>query len=525
MTHMKSTKKLLALLLSAILLLSLLPAAFATEVQPGAGDGNTTGGQTPTTDNDNYSLTITDTENNREYELYQVFKGALHIDEHGNKILSDVVYGASWSDKNEGTPVDDTVLQGYENGTAEDNIDKFLAHKGNPITTVKATGTTAMFEGLPAGYYVVLEAGNVTGYAAKSKHIIQVVGDTSVAAKMEVPTSYKKVKDTNDTTGDTTGWQDSADYDIGDNVPFQLTATVAKNILDFKGPYALTFHDKESAGLTFNPDSVVVKIDGNTVTTGYTVDTEGIDDDCTFHVKFDDLKAYNKEGETAVVTKNSVITVEYTSKLNENAKIGSEGNPNEMHITFSNNPNSTGPEENGETPKDKVIVFTYQLQVLKYNGTDAAEQSLPLEGAVFTLYKKNPAGGYDLVKTITPEKAEDTGYGVKFAYNFVGVDDGEYKLEETKAPAGFNTADPIYFTISATHQENADNPQLIEVKGTDPITNTTDHKLHVAVHNYRGNTLPSTGGMGTTVFYVLGSILAVGAAILLVSKKRMNGAR
>lgn len=520
---MKSTKKLLALLLSAILLLSLLPAAFATEVDTDAGaSGDTPAEQNPPTDNPTYSLTITATENNREYELYQVFKGTLHTEENGDKILSDVVYGASWNNHAVGTPVDDTVLQGYVEDTAEDNIDKFLAYKGNPIKNVKATGTTAMFENLPAGYYVVLEAGNVTGYAAKSKHIIQVVGNTEVAAKMEVPTSQKKVMDTNDSTGATTGWQDSADYDIGDKVPFQLTATVAKNIQDFKGPYALTFHDTQSEGLTFNPNSVVVKIDGNTVTTGYTVVTQGIDDNCTFHVKFDDLRAYKEQD--IHVHGGSVVTVEYTSTLNEHAEIGAAGNPNDMHITFSNNPNSTDPEENGETPNDRVIVFTYQLQVLKYNGTDAGPNELPMEGAEFTLYKKNPAGGYDLVKTITPEKAEDIGYGVRFAYNFVGVDDGDYKLEETKAPAGFNTADPIYFTISAEHQENADNPHLIELKGTDPIR-TAGSQLNMAVHNYRGNTLPSTGGMGTTVFYVLGSILAVGAAILLVSKKRMNGAR
>lgn len=510
---MKSTKKLLALLLSAILLLSLLPAAFATAPEAPVE---------PT-----YSLTIKHTLDGRQYELYQIFRGALHTDEHGNKILSDVVYGASWANQTEGAPVPENILNEYVAGDGKANIDKFLPNKKDTaFRTVKAVGTgvtSATFENLPAGYYFVQEVGELTGQNAKSEHIIQVVGNTEVAAKMDVPTSQKKVMDTNDSTGATTGWQDSADYDIGDKVPFQLTATVAKNIQDFKGPYALTFHDTQSAGLTFNPDSVVVKIDGQTVTSGYTVVTQGIDDNCTFHVKFDDLRAYKEQ--SIHVHGGSVVTVEYTSTLNEHAQIGAAGNPNDMHITFSNNPNSTDPDEDGETPNDRVIVFTYQLQVLKYNGTDAGPNEIPMEGAEFTLYKKNPAGGYDLVKTITPEKAEDIGYGVKFAYNFVGVDDGVYKLEETKAPAGFNTADPIYFTISATHQENADNPQLIEVKGTDPITNTTDHKLHVAVHNYRGNTLPSTGGMGTTVFYVLGSILAVGAAILLVSKKRMNGAR
>ena len=529
---MKSTKKLLALLLSAILLLSLLPAAFATGADTDAGAaGNTPAEVNPSTDNNNYSLTITNTENNREYELYQVFKGTLHI-EGNTKILSDVVYGASWTNHALGDPVDDTTLQDYEDGTGKENIDKFLDQKGNFLKKVKATGTTAMFEGLPAGYYVVLEVGEVTGYAAKSEHIIQVVGDTSIAAKMDVPTSQKKVKDTNDSTGATTGWQDSADYDIGDNVPFQLTATLPENILRFKGPYALTFHDEQSEGLTFNSESVRVYL--NTVSDAdlipssyYEVKTTGFADKCTFEIHFDNLK------DITGVTATSQIIVEYTSRLNEKAKIGSEGNPNEMHITFSNNPNSTGPdpEENGKTPNDKVIVFTYRFDVFKLDGTqaDAGEQA-PLPGATFTLYKKVNNAYTKEIGTIESKNADHDGT----VFRFTGLDDGDYKLVEVKAPDGYNTAEDVYFTITANHEVESDNPQLTDLgckyrigeDGTDKDLSSLDKaSMLINVLNYRGNTLPSTGGMGTTVFYVLGSILAVGAAILLVSKKRMNGAR
>lgn len=531
---MKSTKKLLALLLSAILLLSLLPAAFATGVDTDAGaSGDTPAEQNPATDTQKFHLTITNTYPKHVFELYQVFTGTLHTDttqtdngETTTRYLSDIAFGTAWTNT---TGKDISTIVDKFKTSADNNWNVLVAENGATpklyaTKTCAENASTVTFDNLDAGYYIAREVtpSDVMGNVTYSSVIVQVVENVNVASKHGTATSQKKVKDTNDSTGETTGWQDSADYDIGDDVPFQLTATVAKNIQDFKGPYALTFHDTESEGLTFNPDSVVVKIDGQTVTSGYTVVTQGIDDNCTFHVKFDDLRAYKEQ--SIHVHGGSVVTVEYTSTLNERAQIGAAGNPNDMHITFSNNPNSTDPEENGETPNDRVIVFTYQLQVLKYNGTDGEPNALPMEGAEFTLYKKNPAGGYDLVKTITPEKAEDIGYGVKFAYNFVGVDDGVYKLEETKAPAGFNTADPIEFTISATHQENADDPQLIELKGTDPIR-TAGSQLNMAVHNYRGNTLPSTGGMGTTVFYVLGSILAVGAAILLVSKKRMNGAR
>lgn len=532
---MKTTKKLLALLLSALLLLSLLPAAFATGVDTDAdASGDTPAEVNPSTDNNNYSLTITATENNREYELYQVFKGTLHI-EGNTKILSDVVYGASWADHVLGDPVDDTTLQDYENGTGKENIDKFLDHKGNFLKKVKATGTTAMFEGLPAGYYVVLEVGEVTGYAAKSEHIIQVVGDTSIAAKMDVPTSQKKVKDTNDSTGETTGWQDSADYDIGDNVPFQLTATLPENILRFKGPYALTFHDEQSEGLTFNSDSVKVYL--NTVSDAdlipssyYKVKTTDLSDTkCTFEIHFDNLK------DITGVTPGSKIIVEYTSTLNGQAEIGSKGNPNEMYIKFSNNPNSDEPEENGKTPVDKVIVFTYRFDVFKLDGTqaDAGEQA-PLPGATFTLYKKVNNAYTKEIGTIESKNAEHGGT----IFRFTGLDDGDYKLMEVKAPDGYNTAEDVYFTITASHEVESDNPQLINLgckyrsgqtgtanEITGSVSGLNDGSVLINVLNYRGNTLPSTGGMGTTVFYVLGSILAVGAAILLVSKKRMNGAR
>ena len=508
---MKSTKKLLALLLSAILLLSLLPAAFATE--PEAQAAATT-----------YSLTITGTQNGRQYDLYQVFTGSLH-DENGNKILSDVVYGKSWRDQTiVGTPVPENVLNAYVKGDGKANIDDFLPHKSDTsFANTTAIDDKATFEDLPAGYYVVLEVGKVTGHAAKSECIIQVVGNTSVAAKMKVPTSQKKVKDTNDSTGATTDWQDSADYDIGDKVPFQLTATVAENILDFKGPYALTFHDKQSPGLTFNND-VKVYIDGTQVTDGVTISTgTATGDGCTFHVHIANLKSYMKEGNTTLVHGGSKVTVEYTSTLNDKAEIGSKGNPNEMHITFSNNPNSGEPEENGQTPKDKVIVFTFEMDVLKYDGTGNTE-AVPLAGAEFTL-EKMVNGVYKGVKKIGSEEAMDWG-GVNALFRFSGLDDGEYRLSETKTPRGYNTAKPVEFTITATHSEVADEPILIDLNCTgDGITVNQNKQIHATVYNYRGNTLPSTGGMGTTVFYVLGSILAVGAAILLVSKKRMNGAR
>ncbi len=204
-----------------------------------------------------------------------------------------------------------------------------------------------------------------------------------------------------------------------------------------------------------------------------------------------------------------------------------------MYIKFSNNPNSDEPEEGGKTPDDKVIVFTYQFEAWKGN-----EDQLPLEGADFELFKQDASGKYTISKgKITFEQAVGDAHfaeNVKFIYRFTGLDDGNYKLVETKAPSGYNTAEDFYFTISAQHDENSDSPTLTDLTfkykdkdGVDKLMQATmpDGLGKTMIQNFRGNTLPSTGGMGTTVFYVLGSILAVGAAILLVSKKRMNGAR
>ena len=166
----------------------------------------------------------------------------------------------------------------------------------------------------------------------------------------------------------------------------------------------LTFHDKEDAGLSFNKDSVKVYVDGTLITTDYEVVTEGLTGGCTFEVRFANLKAITS------VHAGSVISVEYTSTLNNQAVIGSTGNKNTSHVSYTNNPNDEQAGENGKTPDDGVIVFTYQTIVNKVTknpsydaskdtektGTDSDgnKEFIPLKGAGFTLYKKNASGEY-----------------------------------------------------------------------------------------------------------------------------------
>ena len=325
--------------------------------------------------------------------------------------------------------------------------------------------------------------------------------------------------DTNDSTGETTGWQDSADYDIGDDVPFQLTAKIASNFADYK-TYKFVFHDVQSAGLDFLKETVTVKVGGTELTTDqYKVITTGLTDGCTFHVVIDDLKQIRSAAADAKVV------VEYKSKLNKNAVIGSKGNPNEAYLDYSNNPYDT----NGTTttPHDKVTVFTFKVVA---NKTDGATNKA-LEGAAFALYKKDKAGNYNLVK-LNNATLSNGVYTIvdntQTTFEWEGLDDGDYKISEVITPAGYNTIDDQFFTVVATHDTESDNPQLNTLSGnpeTGAILFTSEKdkgSLSTTIENNRGTTLPGTGGIGTTIFYVVGGGLMVAAAILLITKKRME---
>lgn len=502
---MKKMKKLLSLVLSVVMVVAMGVTVFA--------DGA-------------YKITIEKAMGT--YKVYQVFKGDL-VTKDGNKVLSNVDWG-------EGVEKFTYKIGQNEDGTDKmsDNaaeIAEYLSGKGD--TEAKAFATEAAkhvktvaveksvaegkqenltIDGLTAGYYVVLNSDVASGQEI-SRYILQVVGDATVENKANTVSSEKKVKDTNDTTGETTGWQDSADYDIGDEVPFQLTGTVSSKYDDYKA-YKFTFHDQESEGLTFNKDSVVVKVDDKVITSGYEVVINPTYDKDTFDVVFADLKKID------AVHAGSTITVEYTARLNDKAVIGSTGNPNTMHLEYSNNPNDAQGGETGTTPEDKVIVFTYKTVINKVD-----QNGNPLTGAEFTLEKKIK-GENGAEDTWTPIQVVKNEKGTTFT--FAGLDDGQYRLTETTTPSGYNTIDPIEFTITAEHDVLSDNPGLTKLNGnqvTGEITftkNETEGSLTANVVNKSGSTLPSTGGIGTTIFYVIGGILMVGAGVILISRKRTN---
>lgn len=465
----------------------------------------------------NYDITVPSTDTHT-YSVYQVFTGDL-----SNGTLSNIKAGQNFNKNNTASKSAADAAAEIAQGTYANNTEKLAAITPYVDLTGTAFGEVSANTALsaPAGYYLLKDKDAVTGDDAATLFIVQVNGPVTVNRKANKPTFEKKVKDVNDSTGDKSDWQDSADYDVNDEVPFQLTATLPTNEADFAAykTYKLVFHDQQSAGLTFNKDSVVVKYGDQTLgTDSYTLETPATDND-TFDITITDAKTVkDADGSAITVAAGGKFTVEYTSTLNENAVIGSTGNPNEAFLEFSNNPNVGGEGETGKTPTDKVIVFTYQLDINKtFNGGTPAENDLPK----FKLYKfDSTTNDYTIDRgEVTITKTE----GGKYTASFKRVDDGKYKLVETKTPAGFNTAADTLFEITADHDVESDNPQLTVLKINTTAGNTTTGTVTADVVNQKGSNLPSTGGMGTVLLYVAGiAVFVLAGATLVMALRRRN---
>lgn len=458
--------------------------------------------------------TITGPKNGHTYEVYQIFTGDL-----ADGKLSNVKWGSATA-KN-GTAVTDAELKTVtdlasksvnDNAQATANaIAAYLKSDAQPTATIDDTNPTAQ---VPSGYYLIKDKNNtVPDGQAATTYIVTVAGNVTITPKSDVPSFEKKLKDTNDTTGETSDWQDSADYDINDAVPFKLEGTVASNYADYD-TYYFAFHDVEENSLTFNKDSVKVYVDDTEITSGYSVVTEGLTDGCTFEVKFANLKAIDG------VKAGSKIRVEYTSTLNENAVLGKHGNVNKAKLQFSNNPNDSQNGETsptGETPWDNVIVFTYKTVINKVD-----DKNQPLKGAEFTLSKKMENGTTTTVAVVKDSE------GTTFTFN--GLDDGDYVLTETKTPAGYNSIKPITFTVTANHTitwEGEDRDTILTslsgnaASGEITFTPTDDKsELDTSVVNKPGSSLPETGGMGTIVLYAAGAVLVIAAGVYFGLKKK-----
>ena len=450
------------------------------------------------------------------------------------------------------TTVDDIieVLSGYDTNSAKAKAFAKVAAAGASDygfqSATKANGAeTNSITANTDGYYVISETtftpdtsheGNEGAMTAYLLGVYDASVGAEIAVKTSVPSVVKKVQDINDTTEtQLSNLQDSADYDIGDVIPYTITATIGEDIANFDA-YSIQFVDDMSKGLTLSTTGwkvEVVNADNTTtdITSLFTAPTSA---DSTANTNGKvwtwaarDVKTYTKNDTLTALVTGDKIVLTYDVTLNENAVIGSTGNPNTVSLKYDNNPNSCGTgNPAGETPKDKNIVFTYKTVFNKFD-----EKNAPLSGADFKLEKKVNGIWVDVTQLHTGEGAINPTKNItnSTSFEFAGLDDGDYKLTETTTPNGYNTIDPITFTITAGHVEIDDNPTLQNLTGADGTeftmtANVEAGSLTASIKNEQGSTLPSTGGIGTTLFYLGGGITVALAGIYLVSKKRAGNA-
>ena len=498
---MKHMRKILALALALVMVMGLAITASAAEGDTG------------------YTVTIKNA-TDHTYQIYQIFTGDLVNDADGKEILSNIKYGADYvpEGKQVGDKVPDSVLEGFNPSSIT------TTGTGTAMTVADGVATAT---GLVAGYYMIKDTtAELPEGETASAVIFQVVGDTTVTSKHTVTTIVKKTQDINDSTGEQpkdgdSVWIDSADYDIGDTVPFKSTSNF-EGFANYE-TYKIIITDIMAKGLTYN-GNMEITLNGEPAPEGaFTISTS------TYNNAED--AAYNG-GTKIVVTCNNIKAIEgivndaeivltYSATLNSDANFGAPGNPNKIMAT-------TIPDGEGEndTPWDVNIVFTYKLESNKY--ANEVKTGNELTGAGFTLFKwvkDNSEAGGAWVQIGEEVKGEEM---TKFEWN--GIDDGKYKLEETTTPTGYNTIEPIEFEVKAEHVIVAENPSLTSLTGeakSGEIEFTADASkglVSTDVVNKAGVVLPETGGIGTTIFYILGGLLAVAAVVLLVTKKRMKSA-
>lgn len=479
-------------------------------------------------DEELYNVTINKEDAGRKYEAYQIFIGDLSVDDEGKLVLSTIEWGNGVNPDGKAAFGDaqakaDTIITQADAEAFADEIAPYLSQTcTNAVYDADAKCYT--ISDLPAGYYLIKEeADSLSDDKGYTAYILKVVGDVETNPKDGETTTVKKVDDKNDSTTaeDEIEWHDSADHDIGDLISFKLEATITENYDEYD-EYFFAFHDVEDKGLTFQPDSLVVTIDGVEYTQGFELRlADECNDDCTFEIVFEDLKAIE------AVKAGSVIKAEYLSRLNEDAVTGNKGNVNKMYGEFSNHPDE---DSHGKTKDDTVIVFTYKVEVNKVD-----ENNQPLAGATFTLEKfvcaadgtveyNGQKGKWVAISTVET-KPEDV-------FTFNGLDDGYYRLVEAEAPEHYNKIDDVYFTVTAEHDilwETQDREDVLTSLTGDVATGTLeftsvieDGELSTDVVNKRGLILPETGGIGLYLFYGIGGILVIGAVVFLITKKRMS---
>lgn len=478
-----------------------------------------------------YTITINNSAAGHTYEAYQIFAGDLET-ANGKTVLTNITWGSGVTTQGQAALGDAAAKA--ESLTTEEDARAFAKavapYLTNPSVSTAGDGTYTIAN-LDSGYYLVKDKDNTLTNADDfyTAYLMKVVGNVTAAPKGDKPTLNKQIK--HNENGE---WGVVGDNQIGDTVEFR-TITKVPNTSGYT-KYDYIIHDTMSAGLTSNVKTsadVTIKVNDATVLPAeyYTVTANGN----SFSVQVDILKAI-QDGKLA--HDNELYTY-YTGVLNADAKVYDEGKQdNVAYLEYSNNPNVD--TDKGKTPEKKVYDWTFKMGINKVN-----ENGGQLTGAKFALSKNGTLKVADMncndegIPAVTTGligmvKISDGEYRVAVdgdtnvvyvvdAGNPVikGLDDAiDYYLYETKAPAGYNLmTEPVHFVISASYAADGSNYTSVTVTVGAAAASDT---LSANVVNKSGSTLPETGGIGTTIFYVLGSLLVVGAGVVLITRKRMS---
>jgi len=537
----KVIKKLLAALLAVAMVCAMAIPAFASNSWETEEDLNT----------------------KHEYAAFQIFTG----DVKGNNIDDFKISNAKWGEsitnpteflaqltadstiggefKTNFTP-QEAVAVISKWGDSDDNsiafarcVCNYLYSNGDPKPVIQGLHTGGIKVPKP-GYYLIVDTSPFDEddfYHAYNSFLLKVTKAEyvfNINYKVVKPTVEKKVydNDNNDisSAGNNDGWGSSADHAINEKFQFRLIAKLPASkdngrAYDYYKKYTVCFNDTLSDGITFDKlDKVeIANVDGVNPQVinadNYTRNPNGSQ---SFKLSIDDVKTCARAANLDL-NKGATITVTYTAHLNETAYVNTAGgdtkNKNRVYLEYSNNPRISTSLDH--THESEVCVYTYQLNNTKYHDDDTPGNELA--GAGFRLYSGKDCTPEQEVKLY---KKDNFYYPIKDAtdkaqdavemfsdehgqFNVKGLDAGTYYLKETNPPADYSACADKEIVISATHNEY--NVNLSGTLSTTIINNKAG-----------GITLPSTGGIGTTIFYVVGGGLMVAAIVLLVTKKRME---